>query len=365
MDTNTNELALLLDHLSQPAFFEVDGTVVLRNALAGERHIQPGDAVARFLPAELPLPSDPQETVQVTLTLPEERLGATVLRHGEGRVFLLAGSAQAELHPQTLLAVAQSIRTPLSNLFGVASSLFPMLEETEDPMLQRQLASMNRAHYQLLRLACNLTDMRSALLGELKLRREKAELTGFFRELFDRAAPLLHEAGLELQYTCNAKPFCGWIDRQRLERAVWNLLSNTVKFTPRGGTITAELEYTFSAAVLRIHDSGEGVSPAQLTTAFQGYDRICALGDPRWGAGLGLPLAEHIVRLHGGTLMLHTSEGKGTTAVLSLSLSVPGTAELQFHSPTASIDYTGGYAHELVELSDVLPLSEFDSCRIN
>ena len=175
----------------------------------------------------------------------------------------------------------------------------------------------------------------------------------------------VHEAGLELQYTCNAKPFCGWIDRQRLERAVWNLLSNTVKFTPRGGTITAELEYTFSAAVLRIHDSGEGVSPAQLTTAFQGYDRICALGDPRWGAGLGLPLAEHIVRLHGGTLMLHTSEGKGTTAVLSLSLSVPGTAELQFHSPTASIDYTGGYAHELVELSDVLPLSEFDSCRIN
>ena len=159
--------------------------------------------------------------------------------------------------------------------------------------------------------------------------------------------------------------FLGWIDRQRLERAVWNLLSNTVKFTPKGGTITAELEYTFSAAVLRIHDSGEGVSPAQLTTAFQGYDRICALGDPRWGAGLGLPLAEHIVRLHGGTLMLHTSEGKGTTAVLSLSLSVPGTAELQFHSPTASIDYTGGYAHELVELSDVLPLSEFDSCRIN
>ena len=365
MDTNQNELSLLLEHLSQPAFFEENGTVVLRNALAGEHHIQPGDAVARFLPAEFSLPSDPSETIQITLTLPEKQLRATVLHHGNGRFFLLSDSAQAELHPQTLLAVAQSIRTPLSNLFGVASSLFPMLEEMEDPMLQRQLASMNRAHYQLLRLACNLTDMRSVLLGELKLRREKAELTGFFRELFERAAPLLQGAGLELQYTCNAKPFCGWIDRQRLERAVWNLLSNTVKFTPKGGTITAELEYTHTAAILRIHDNGEGVSPAQLTSAFQGYDRSCALGDPRWGAGLGLPLAEHIVRLHGGTLMLHTSEGKGTTVVLSLSLSVPGTAELQFHSPTASIDYTGGYAHALVEPSNVLPLAEFDSYRIN
>lgn len=224
---------------------------------------------------------------------------------------------------------------------------------------------MNRAHYQLLRLACNLTDMRSALLGELKLRREKAELTGFFRELFDRAVPLLRETGLELRYTCKAKPFCGWIDRQRLERVIWNLLSNAVKFTPKGGTVTAELEYTLQAAILRIHDDGEGVSQARLSSVFQGYDRSCALGDPRWGAGLGLPLAEHIVRLHGGTLMLQSEEGSGTTMVLSLALSVPGTTELQFHSPTATIDYTGGYAHELVELSDVLPLSEFDSYRIN
>lgn len=365
MNTEQNELKLLLEQLAQPAFFETDGEVRFYNRLAGEYRVRAGRPVMDLLPDGCGLPEAGSAPVHAQLTLSAGPADASILPYAGGRLYLLTPPARTELHPQTLLSVAQSIRTPLANLLAGAAALFPKLEALEDPDLQKQTASMNRAYYQLLRLACNLTDMRGVLMDELHLRREKAELTGFFRKLFDRAAPLLTAAGFEFEYTCTAKPFCGWIDRQRLERAVWDLLSNAAKFTPKGGRITAELEYTHAAALLHIRDTGDGMTPDLLADAFTAYDRDFALGDPRWGAGFGLPLAERIAQLHGGAIFLESEPGGGTTATLSLSLQVPSTKELQFRSPTASIDYTGGYPHELVELSNVLPYTEFDSSRVN
>ena len=364
MNTEQTALEHLLGYLGQPAFYEENSKVVFCNRLASECRVRVGRDVTEMLPDGTALPVE-SDSAQATLSLPGGQTAVTIVPYLNGRLYLLTPASRIQLHPQALLAIAQSIRTPLSNLFGVASSLFTKLEALEDPELQEQTAAMNRAYYQLLRLTCNLTDMRSVLLDELHLRREKEELTGFFRKLFDRAVPLMKAAGRELVYTCTAKPFCGWIDRQRLERAVWDVLSNAAKFTSKGSVIQAELEYTHAAAVLRVHDDGDGLTAEQLSSAFSAYDRDIALGDPRWGAGFGLPLAEHIARLHGGALLLDSDEKTGTTVTLSLSLQVPGTKELQFRSPTATIDYTGGYAHELVELSNILPLSEFDSARIN
>ena len=302
---------------------------------------------------------------QVILNLHDALASASVLPSKSGYLFLLSPAVSESVPPQALLAAAQSIRTPLSNLFAVASSLFPALEEAEDPALQMQVASMNRAYYQLLRLACNLTDMRCVLDGSLHLRREKSEVTVFFRDLFERAVPLCRAAGITLTYSCSARPFAAWMDRPRLERAVWNLLSNAIKFTPKGGNISAELEYTPQAARLRIRDNGDGIGPDLLATAFDAYTRDIPLGDPRWGAGLGLSLAGRVAQLHGGSIFLESDPGSGTSVVLSISLNTPATTELQLRSPTAGIDYTGGYPHELVELSDVLPLREFDSSHIN
>lgn len=365
MTTEQTALESMLPLLAQPAFYEENGTIQFWNHAAETYRIHANTPVASFLPEGFSLPVEKNTPVQLALQFGTSRTQASVLPYGAGHLFLLAPAETPSAQAQTLLSISQNIRTPLTSLFTVASSLFPALEEMEDPALQKQLASMNRAYYQLLRLACNLTDMRSVLLDELHLNREKVELTGFFQKVFDRAAPLLESAGYTLQFTCRAKPFCGWIDRQRLERVVWNLLSNAVKFTPRGGMIHAELEFTLPAAILRIRDNGEGMPPELLSSAFSGYARAYDLADARWGAGFGLPLSEHIVHLHGGSLLLESSPGAGTTATVSLSLRIPSQKELQFRSPTTQMDYTGGFTHELVELSNILPLCEFDSYGIN
>ena len=364
MNTEQTELQRLLDHLDQPAFYEENGKVLFTNRLAARAELYAGCAMAELLPPDA---SPPQGggAAQVMLTLPDGETAATAVPYQTGRLYLLCPSEHAALDPELLLTIAKNIRAPLSNLFGASGDLFSRLEALEDPAVQSQTAAMNRACYQILRLVCNLSDMRSVLLDEMRLSREKAELTDFFRDLFARAQPLLGSAGRTLRYTCRARPFCGWIDRQRLERAVFDVLSNAVKFTPKDGLITAELEYMRGTAILRIHDSGEGIPAEQLARAFSAYERELAPGDPRWGAGFGLALAQHIVCLHGGALMLGPAPEGGTTVTLSLSLRPPDPRELQLRSPLASIDYTGGYPHELVELAEVLPLSEFDSTRVN
>lgn len=365
MKFELNDLTPLLDLLAQPAFCTEDGVVCYCNRPARDRGLKTGVSAASLLGAGAELPAPGSAPRQVLLNLHDALASASVLPSESGYLFLLSPAVSESVPPQALLAAAQSIRTPLSNLFAVASSLFPALEEAEDPALQMQVASMNRAYYQLLRLACNLTDMRCVLDGSLHLRREKSEVTVFFRDLFERAVPLCRAAGITLTYSCSARPFAAWMDRPRLERAVWNLLSNAIKFTPKGGNISAELEYTPQAARLRIRDNGDGIGPDLLATAFDAYTRDIPLGDPRWGAGLGLSLAGRVAQLHGGSIFLESDPGSGTSVVLSISLNTPATTELQLRSPTAGIDYTGGYPHELVELSDVLPLREFDSSHIN
>ena len=79
---------------------------------------------------------------------------------------------------------------------------------------------------------------------------------------------------------------------------------------------------------------------------------------PCW-RGFGPPLAEHYCSAVSASALLLIRGPGGTTVTLSISLHVPATKELQFRSPTASIDYSGGYPHELVELSNVLPVAEF------
>lgn len=358
MNKEQTDLSRLLEHLSQPAFLETDGVVCFRNRLAAELYVSPGDETARYLPQTFPAGTD--APVQCTLHLPASRVSATVLPCAGGRLFLVVPPERTTLKPQALWSISHGIRTPLANLMAVATTYFPGLLQNEDPVMTQNLSSMNRAYYQLLRLACNLNDMRCILLDELRLSREKNELTSFFAKIIDRAAPLIRDAGLEFEYICNAEPFCGWIDRARLERAVWNLLSNAMNFTPRGGKITVELEYTEAFALFRVRDTGDGMTPELLSTAFCAYDRERALGDSRWGAGLGLPLSERIAQLHGGAIVLESAPGEGTCATLSLSLAVPRAEELSFHSSITDRDYAGGFPHALVELSGRLPIHDFD-----
>lgn len=153
------------------------------------------------------------------------------------------------------------------------------------------------------------------------------------------------------------------VDRQKLERATYNLLSNAMKFTPKGGFIHMELEAHGDLAVLKISDNGEGVPVDMLSTVYDRFRREPAVGDVRWGIGLGLPMVTRTATLHGGALLMKRREGGGT--VVAMSIRQGGTVQKNLSTPMRLVDYTGEHDHGLVELADCLPWAVFEAGGIN
>lgn len=262
------------------------------------------------------------------------------------------------------LHTAMALNRSLDQIFIASDSLFPMLEEQENEVIQEKTASLSRGFYQLLRLNCNLIALYSLQNETVRPCYAKTELCNFTADIFDRTESLFQTKSITLSLQLPNKTLFAWIDAQKLERAVLNLLSNAYKFTPEGGKVLLQLSRAGRQAMITVKDSGEGMSGEQLGTVFESFERPPLPGDPRCGLGVGLFLARSYAQLHKGNLLLHSAPDEGTTATLTFSLVEPTEEEKAFQSPVAQASYCGSYSHELVEFSDRLPSGTFDSRKI-
>ena len=119
---------------------------------------------------------------------------------------------------------------------------------------------------------------------------------------------------LEIELSC--PPDIGVIaaDERRLKQALFNLISNAIKFTPPGGAIRIEAERRESELLLTVADSGIGIPPSDQARMFEKFER----GTPRSGAGLGLSLVKSLIDLHGGAVTIDSAAGQGTTITCRL-----------------------------------------------
>jgi signal transduction histidine kinase len=362
LQEKNEDLKTVLEVIGQPVFLMERDRVVYRNARAAAYGVEPGQTAEALFGARPALPAPGARAACLELPLAGKRC-QTVVCPLEERLLFAVQELPAQ-PAQSLQLAAQSLRLPLSNLFACASSLFPMLEELEDPSLQRRLSELNRAYYQLLRLSGNLSDMGRLLSGEAVFARVRTDLSEYLPALLGRVEPLCRAAGLRLKWKLPQGSFFAWIDSGWLERALLNLFSNAMKFTPKGGCIRFTAERGGSFVTFRISDSGEGMDGAALASAFARSERDGGTGDPRWGVGFGLPIAQEVARRHGGAALLQ-ARPDGTDAILSISDRQPEEEPLTVKSPLASFDYTGGFRHELVELADVLPPEVYDTRNVN
>ena len=361
----TPEQVGALVYLSEPVLFIREEQVAYRNPAAAALIRTDESSLAAFLsPDDLELYRKYQggAPLELVMELGGRRYSTTVHRDGAHDVFISQPKPMYEtMSLDTLAVAAQILRTSLNDQFDVAGSLFPRLEEMEDPRIQKDTARLSRSLFQLLRLAANLGDASRAIAGESKAYLARTEITEFFGQLCDRAAVLCDAMAIDLQYHCPARTFFAAIDRQKMERALLNLLSNAIRFTPQGGKIIVRLENLGGTFHLRVSDNGEGIPAEMLSSIFDRYEHRDQLGDPRWGIGLGLPLVRHIANLHGGTVIVNSAPGAGTAVTMSVSRNLTPSPKDQVNSPIFNYDYAGGYDHVLLELSDALRSALFDS----
>ena len=250
-------------------------------------------------------------------------------------------------------AIAAQMRCALSNLHLAAAQLAPESAREQDPRLDARAAVLDQSYYQLLRLV-NTLSAAARLSSDLPLSLEDRDIVELVSEICQRAGALAPLLDLEVRFSCPMEHHLCAFAPDALEQLLYHLLSNAFKFTPAGGTVTVELRRSQGRILLRVSDTGCGISEERLATLFAPPQQPDRPAPPPHGVGLGLSLCRRIAEAHGGTLMAESRPGKGSRFTLSLPDRQSGqqVQDIRF-------DYSGGFNRTLLALADALPARAF------
>ncbi len=214
--------------------------------------------------------------------------------------------------------VSHEFRTPLTLLVG------PL----EDFRLQNPanglIPAMQRNVRRLQSLIDQLLDLSRLEAGHMRPAMVRADLPTFLRQLFASFESLAQSRNIFFNHQQNAVSREACFDPDKLEKIVSNLLSNAFKFTPEGGRVTVQADYTDTGLSLQIRDYGIGIDAARLPHIFDRFYRIETANEPHdEGTGIGLALVRELTKALRGEIEVESEPGRGTT----FSLRIPTDAE--------------------------------------
>lgn len=350
----------MLDLMQSPAFCVQDHTIIKINPAAVPFLIEAGSKVETLLyTGKEEYAEFKGGCLYLTLSIAGHTFGASVVRMDNCDVFTIEPE-QADPQLRALALAARELREPLSNVMATTDQLFPALE-TDNSKTQDQISRINRGLFQMLRILGNMSDA-ERYSADTGVRQEIRDICAVLDEIFSRSAALTEHAGVTLHYAGHPESVYTLTDAPKLERMVLNILSNSLKFTPAGGCITAKLTRRGTRMYLSVHDSGSGIAENLRGHVFSRYARQSGVEDSRYGLGLGMVLIRSTAAAHGGTVLIDHPDGAGTRITISFAIR-QGNATLR--SPRMRIDYAGERDHGLIELSDVLPAHLYSADNIN
>ena len=356
MDYITDAMEMV-EHLKSPAFCVREGIITNVNSAAASRMIDPGTPISDFLKTGIEEYRDFAEgCLYLTLNICGQTLGFSVTRkHGFDLFQLEQDTADLEL--QALALAARELREPLASIMISTEQLIPNAASETNPAAAAQVARINRGLFQMLRLISNMSDA-NRYATDNSVSMEVKNIPALLEEVFSKAASLVSHSGIRLEYTGIAEPVYGLVNSEMLERAVLNILSNALKFTPQDGHIQATLQQKNNKLYLSILDNGIGIQQSLRSSIFSRYTREAALEDGRFGIGLGFVMIRSAAARHGGTVLVDHPQETGTRITMTLAIR-PGSGK-EVRSPILKVDYAGERDHGLVELSDVLSSDLYD-----
>ncbi len=234
--------------------------------------------------------------------------------------------------------LSHEFRTPLSLILAPADKLIKGAEDAG----RKQLGMLiERNAKRLLHLVNQLLDLRKMEVNELKLSIGPGDIAGFIKETTDSFADLAEQKGITLSYKSTVDHLPAWFDRDKIERILFNLLSNAFKFTSAGGAVIVELsiaeqEENSVLLELRVKDTGIGIPEALQGKIFESFFQGELPGHIlNQGTGIGLAITREFIEMHGGTIKVESSPGNGScfTVLLPVTLvagksslpAIPGT----------------------------------------
>jgi signal transduction histidine kinase/ActR/RegA family two-component response regulator len=245
---------------------------------------------------------------------------------------------------QFLATLSHELRTPLNAIVGWTSILAQ--GGLDDEATERAVGTIERNAKAQAKLIEDILDVSRIVSGKLHLSVSQVDLPAVVQSAADslRHAAEAKQIRIQLVLDGNAGPVSG--DSDRLQQVIWNLMSNAIKFTPRGGRVYVRLSRPNSHVELAVTDNGIGIRPEFLPHVFERFRQADSTSTRSYGGlGLGLAIVRHIVELHGGTVEARSAgDGQGASFVVTLPLAPvaarsapePGERRLPAATPTAA-----------------------------
>ena len=228
----------------------------------------------------------------------------------------------SRMKDEFLATLSHELRTPLNAVLGWATALRARNSPTEE--LEQGLEAIERNARVQAQIIEDLLDMSRIISGKVRLDVQRLDLPNVLTEAINTVRAAASAKGVRLQTIIDPlnAPVTG--DPNRLQQVFWNILSNAIKFTPKGGRIQVLLERVDSHVEVSIIDTGEGISPEFLPYIFNRFQQADASTTRRHGGlGLGLAIVKELVELHGGSVRAKSGGiGKGATFIVNLPLTV-------------------------------------------
>lgn len=242
-------------------------------------------------------------------------------------------------------ALLQQLRQCVFSLRMTLDAAFP--PDTPSEKASRYAPVLYHNHHSLVRLTGALADAAALADGSFSCLLRPMDLGQICADLVDSVNHMTAGQSARVEFRCARTTFPAMIDRDRMEQLLLQLLCNALQHTPSDGVVRMELTRQDSQLILRLDDTGTGISPARMADLFSGSGETDPTDLAPRGMGLGLHIAQGIVRAHGGSLILRSEEGQGT----SIRMMIPAKDRLVLRDSAAN---DRGTYQLLTELSPVL-----------
>ncbi|VXD19465.1 Two-component sensor kinase [Planktothrix serta PCC 8927] len=240
---------------------------------------------------------------------------------------LLGTQSANRAKSQFLAAMSHELRTPLTCVIGISETLlrYSGEQQTNQQMSpdkqQRYLKIIHDSGEKLLELINDILDLSQVEAGKTVLQISEFSLSKLVRQTLksfqEKAQTQQINLTIDLKLKSNQTRFTG--DRKRIQKIIFNLLENALKFTPDGGQVTLKLKVENNIAILQVEDTGIGIPDDKKSLLFEKFQQLNSSYDRQYGGtGLGLALTKQLVELHGGVIQFQSTIGVGSIFTVHL-----------------------------------------------
>lgn len=256
-------------------------------------------------------------------------IGVSIYRTAKNRILLRNALRLREIEKakaeelnhaklQFFTNITHELLTPLTIISATVDEL-----KTQAPSHNDLYTVMNSNIQRLIRLLQQILEFRKAETGNLKLRVSPGDIAAFVKNAAESFQPLVKKRKIHFSFLCDPESMIGYFDMDKLDKILYNLLSNAAKYNKEDGFIQVSLSYDETDKdfiLLKIKDNGKGISKEKQKNLFKRFYE----GDYRKfntiGTGIGLSLTKDLVELHGGTISVESEVDHGTEFMVRIPI---------------------------------------------